>query len=524
MGKDQDWKNLGEQILDSVAGALNSGDFSKLNDLVSDTVNNAVQEAKKQADIERLAREGLNRRADQARRQQERWQRQMEDIYRRREERRQEWRNGRTGGQTYVRSGAVSDNVRQEERRRRPPKAQIKFRRVGSVANVLYTVFGALGIGCSFAFLLVTLALSAAGGVGGVASVFGFLTLLTGFGFGSMMKKGAQQRKLLKLAQRYISICGSKMYANVEDLASQTGQSARTVVKNIRKMLSSGMFPEGHLDERCSCFMLNDEVYRQYIESSEAFKMREQEKNQQAVRQKTPEEQAAEEQQRKNSELDAMFAEGTEYIRKLRNLNDQIPGEEISAQLYQLESLLKQIFDRVKEHPEQMGRMQKLMEYYLPTTLKLVEAYVDFEKVEKPGQDIVAAKAEIQKTLGIINEAFEELLNNLFQDAVFDATTDAQVLQTMLSREGLRREMSAEPAGNAPVKEPVRREAVYEETVIQRSALDSDVNLRNVERAAGNLGAFISGESLQEEEEENPFAQTESEEPEVQVLRAPWES
>ncbi|MBO4292151.1 MAG: 5-bromo-4-chloroindolyl phosphate hydrolysis family protein, partial [Lachnospiraceae bacterium] len=175
-------------------------------------------------------------------------------------------------------------------------------------------------------------------------------------------------------------------------------------------------------------------------------------------------------------------------------------------------------------HPEQMGRMQKLMEYYLPTTLKLVEAYVDFEKVEKPGQDIVAAKAEIQKTLGIINEAFEELLNNLFQDAVFDATTDAQVLQTMLSREGLRREMSAEAVSSAPAKEPVRREAVYEETVIQRSALDSDVNLRNVERAAGNLGAFISGESLQEEEEENPFAQPESEEPEVQVLRAPWES
>ncbi|MBO4290831.1 MAG: hypothetical protein J5898_02860, partial [Lachnospiraceae bacterium] len=325
MSKNQDWKNLGEQILDSVAGALNSGDFSKLNDLVSDTVNNAVQEAKKQADIERLAREGLNRRADQARQQQERWQRQMEDIYRRREERRQEWRSSRADGQVYSRSGAVSGSIRQEERRRRPPRAQIKFRRVGSIANVLYTVFGALGIGCSFAFLIVTLALTAAGGVGGVASVFGFLTLLTGFGFGSMMKKGAQQRKLLKLAQRYISICGSKMYANVEELASQTGQSARTVVKNIRKMLSSGMFPEGHLDERCSCFMLNDEIYRQYVESSEAFKMREQEKNQQAVRQKTPEEQAAEEQQRKNSELDAMFAEGTEYIRKLRNLNDQIP-------------------------------------------------------------------------------------------------------------------------------------------------------------------------------------------------------
>ena len=129
-------------------------------------------------------------------------------------------------------------------------------------------------------------------------------------------------------------------------------------------------------------------------------------------------------------------------IRKLRDLNDQIPGEAISAKLFRLEGLLKDIFDGLQDHPEQMHRMHKLMDYYLPTTLKLVEAYADFDRISAPGEEIISAKAEIENTLDTINRAFTELLNNLFQNAVFDATTDAQVLKTMLAREGLTKEMA----------------------------------------------------------------------------------
>ena len=69
-----------------------------------------------------------------------------------------------------------------------------------------------------------------------------------------------------------------------------------------------------------------------------------------------------------------------------------------------------------------------------------MEAYEDFGRVSNPGEDIRNAKKEIEKTLGIINDAFSELQNNLFQEAAFDAATDAQVLQSMLAREGLTKE------------------------------------------------------------------------------------
>ena len=134
---------------------------------------------------------------------------------------------------------------------------------------------------------------------------------------------------------------------------------------------------------------------------------------------------------------DAVVAEGMEYIRHLRDLNDRIEGEAISEKLYRLENLLKEIFDRVQEHPEQMHRMHKLMDYYLPTMLKLVEQYAEFDEISSPGDDILDAKKEIEKTLDMINQAFVTLLNNLFRDAAFDASADAQVLQTMLAKEGL---------------------------------------------------------------------------------------
>ena len=114
-----------------------------------------------------------------------------------------------------------------------------------------------------------------------------------------------------------------------------------------------------------------------------------------------------------------------------------IEDEAISEKMDRTENLLKEIFKRVEDTPAQMPKMHKLMNYYLPTTIKLLQAYSEYDDISAPSQDIISAKAEIEKTVDIINEAFTELLNKLFQTSVIDVTTDAQVLQTMLAKEGL---------------------------------------------------------------------------------------
>ena len=80
---------------------------------------------------------------------------------------------------------------------------------------------------------------------------------------------------------------------------------------------------------------------------------------------------------------------------------------------------------------------QAEMDCYAAEEQKLVEQYAEFDEISSPGEDILDAKKEIEKTLDMINQAFVTLLNNLFRDAAFDASADAQVLQTMLAREGL---------------------------------------------------------------------------------------
>ncbi|MCI9142762.1 MAG: hypothetical protein HFH87_09090, partial [Lachnospiraceae bacterium] len=335
----------------------------------------------------------------------------------------------------------LQQNMQQQTQLRKIHSPLIKIKRVGSVSNVLYQVFGGIGLGITG---LVTLMRFFAL-LGGDTTMGGWIAnLLFLLGFYGMVRFGIGQRRRLRRAERYLQLCDYRVYGEIEKLALGTGKSKAYVIKDLEKMLALGIFPEGHLDEQKTCFMLNDVVYRQYLEAENGRRIRETESRKALemnnAAQESPVQTSPQVSGEQESELQTMISEGMEYIRKLRDLNDRIPGEVISAKLFCLENLLKDIFDSVREHADQMHRMHKLMNYYLPTTLKLVEAYEEFDRVSSPGEEILKAKAEIENTLDTINQAFRELLNTLFQAAVFDATTDAQVLKTMLAKEGLTRE------------------------------------------------------------------------------------
>lgn len=430
MSSDQTGNNMGDQITGALAKALQTGDFADLNGLVSQTVTDALNDAGKH-----IAQSISNNSHTTANADDHNFSRQMQEKQREYQEQLQKQQRKR------------QEQLQKQQERQRKRQAQlqkqvtappaVKFKQIGSVSNVLYQVFGGIGLGISGLLAIVRLP----GLVLGTASAAGWvINFLFFIAFIFMIRLGVSQRDRLERARRYIQLCGGRMYVQIENLALSTGSSIRYIAKDIQKMLKLGMFPEGHLDEQKTCFMLDDAVHKQYLETRNNQKLRETAEKEALVQKKTainPESQAVPPASEQEAELNTMIAEGMECTRKLRELNDRIPGEVISDKLYRLENLLKDIFDSVREHPEQMHRMHKLMDYYLPTTLKLVETYTDFDRISTPGEDIIAAKAEIERTLDIINEAFTELLSNLFQDAVFDATADAQVLQTMLAKEGL---------------------------------------------------------------------------------------
>ena len=442
--------NLGEKFKETIAEAMKTGDFHALNTLVTDTVNDALREADFQANLSREAtekkvwnsqrswqdkrREEVKTEAEiqaerqQREKQQEERRRQNEEWHRQRREREKQWEEQRKAQAEQNRARNQAQPVTPRKATAAEMTSLVKMEKKGNVSGTLCTVFGGIGLGFSGLGLLVQLLLAAFQAASLSAAILpGVLSLV----FLEMISYGNGQRRRLQRAEKYLELCGTKMYGVINEMARYTGKSVRYVRRDLRKMLKAGMFPDGHLDDKETCFMLNNVIYRQYLETEKAYL--EQKKEQNTAGTDTQDT----EQNRREQELHSIVAEGMEYIRHLRDLNDRIEGEAISEKLYQLENLLKEIFDRVQEHPEQMHRMHKLMDYYLPTMLKLVEQYAEFDEISSPGEDILDAKKEIEKTLDMINQAFVTLLNNLFRDAAFDASADAQVLQTMLTREGL---------------------------------------------------------------------------------------
>lgn len=100
-------------------------------------------------------------------------------------------------------------------------------------------------------------------------------------------------------------------------------------------------------------------------------------------------------------------------MRRIKAANDAIPGEVISAKISRMELLVDRIFDRVEQNPDSVNDMRRMMDYYLPTTMKLLEAYEELDAQPVQGENIISSKKEIEDTIDTLNIAFEKLLDSL---------------------------------------------------------------------------------------------------------------
>lgn len=151
-----------------------------------------------------------------------------------------------------------------------------------------------------------------------------------------------------------------------------------------------------------------------------------------------------------NQELDKMIRDGELAIREMKRLDDAIADEKISADIKRLEAVSASIFAQVKAAPEKLPQIRKFMDYYLPTTLKLLNAYDRMSAAGVDGENITATKTKVEGMMTTIVTAFEKQLDGLFGADAMDISTDISVLETMMAREGLTGEkMEAETTKNA---------------------------------------------------------------------------
>ena len=397
----QDWEKFGKDIRTIVDNAVNSQNFSDLNKSISNVVNEAAGSLQKGM---RTAGHVVNQAAEKKSR----------SFY------------------SAFQNAFDYNAVKNQEKKNQLMVADITrkdlFLKKTSLkaGGLALAIFGCvLNIGLGFAVAILFLVSVFWGNM-----PFGIkiaLSILLPFFAGSsvMTWKGSSMVSSVKRYRNYISGLKGRNYCNIKELASQSGKSVHFVIKDLRKMIDKGWFRQGHFNHDKTCLIVSHETFREY----------------EALERKKAEQQRIQSQETSADEtmdkLGQVICEGEQYLRKIQYCGQSISEREISAKISHMELLIRKIFDRVKEDPNSLESISKLMDYYLPITVKLLEAYQQLCRQPVQGENIRNSKLEIEQALDTLNHAFEQILDHLFEDVAWDVSSDISVLETMLAQEGL---------------------------------------------------------------------------------------
>ena len=403
-----DWNQLGNDIKNIVQDAIETGDYGRLNRDLGVTLENAL--GNMATSVKDAAIKNLNHFSGSQ--------------------------------QTANQRRTVSpERQRQEQNMRGYKKKLVKEAREKFALYVNTSTPRALGI------LFTTLGIALVGMFGVTAATLGiagifidavankmqrgmFVFIAAIVASGALGIYGNTLRKKVNRFRSYVRTLNGKTYVRIEELAKGVRKSPKFVKRDLKKMIKNRMFLEGHLDEEGNYLITSDESYEQYMQTKKASEIQEKEMQ---------EKEQAEQKLRGtlSEEVQEVIKEGEAYLEEIRSCNEALPGVEISNKMYHLENVILRIFKRVEQHPELISDLHKFMDYYLPTTVKLLKAYEELDKQPVEGENIKTAKQEIENTLDTINEAFENLLDSFFRNTAWDVSTDISVLKTMLAQEGL---------------------------------------------------------------------------------------
>lgn len=137
-----------------------------------------------------------------------------------------------------------------------------------------------------------------------------------------------------------------------------------------------------------------------------------------------------------NPEVDKIIEDGNQYIAKMRSANDAIPDTDLSECIDRMEQSSKAIFEYISSNPDKAPQIRKFMNYYLPTTMKLLESYQRLDSQVVKGENISGTMEDIERMLYTIAGAFEKQLDALFSEEAMDISTDISVFESMLKQEG----------------------------------------------------------------------------------------
>ena len=399
MGNSRNWSQIGDDIEDIMRSVMESQDFKKLNETIAKTADQALENVQK--GVERFAGQRMT--------------------------------NYRTAGEAGNAYEGRRANSAEAKKSVAPVNLKERFKGAGgmkgaglalAICGYTFLITLLLGWGIAFALTILT-SKTAAWVTTGVLAPF-----VIGSAF--MAWKGSGMLSQTKRFRSYTSVLKEREFCEIEELALAAGKSETFVKKDLRKMIQNHLFLQGHLDKQQTTLMVTENAYQQYLAAQKELESR-----QEKERIRKSEESILKRKAELSNEVKEVILTGKKYLAEIEACNERIPGIEISEKISRLELVIAKIFNRVEQHPELVDDLGRFIDYYLPTTVKLLRTYEDLDAQPVEGTNIQTAKQEIENTLDTIDKAFEKLLDSFFEDAAWDVSTDISVLQNMFVQEGL---------------------------------------------------------------------------------------
>ena len=292
--------------------------------------------------------------------------------------------------------------VKTAKKMNRAPKASDKTSRILSIVGAAITAI--------FGISLVTM-LGEVIAYGWYSYMMEELFPMCGFFAGGVAMLVAGQRMKRRSARiaRYLAVMGERGYISVEELCTVTGKSRKKIESDLDYMVEKGLLGAGaYLDSGRGIFFRSADAFADYANAT------------------------AKKENVTPKEANEGYAGA---LRAIRSANDRIADAVLSEKIDHLETVAGKIFREVEEHPEKQQQAATFLNYYLPTTLKLLDSYAKFEEAGIEGENLSRAQEHIEETMDALIKGFDKQLDDLYRNEAMDIDSDIRVMENMLRRD-----------------------------------------------------------------------------------------
>lgn len=138
-----------------------------------------------------------------------------------------------------------------------------------------------------------------------------------------------------------------------------------------------------------------------------------------------------------NSEIDMLLTEGEHALSEMRRIKKTIRDQIVCGKIDEIIDVTDKIFKDVVEDHSDYRQVKRFADYFIPTTIKLLNTYDRIGQMSHGGENITGTKERIENILDKTVTAYKKQLDALFANQALDIETDITVLETMLKKEGL---------------------------------------------------------------------------------------